>query len=128
MSKKKLCLKDTLALQAKLDEVQKSARVRLLSAEEVQNKVNNWMSFSGANCVGVKNLRDVTLHIQASGEKFAKAYRGKPVETCVDLYHNGREWVVTDVYRNSVKSHNWTVSATLTTLAEHALIKVILTV
>jgi len=127
MGKRNLYLNDTAAVQLKLDEVQARARLRCLSAECVQGEVRYWEKKSGACDISTQRLNGVQLHIQASGEKFAKAYNGSPKETCVDVRHNGREWVVVDVYRDYVKSHNWTVTATLTTDAEAAFIKRLLT-
>lgn len=53
-----------------------------------------------------KNLKGTKAQVDYHAQDFAKAYRAKgtPRSTWVELEYNGKEWVLTDVKRDSTAS------------------------
>ena len=53
-----------------------------------------------------KNLKGTKAHVDFNAQDFAKAYRAKgtPRSTWVTLEYNGKEWVLTEVKRDSTAS------------------------
>ncbi len=107
---KKIRLTDIEALQAIINEAEGKATHRCLSATTLADKVKAWERKAGSPSKAL--LRGVELAVQASGEKFAKAYKYVPMETVVYLNHDSVGWYVTGAVREAVKSHSWTVTAT----------------
>lgn len=92
-------------IDAIINEVEGKATSRRISSASVFDIVEE-LNKRLLPLVCKKNLKGTKAQVDYHAQDFAKAYRAKgtPRSTWVTLEHNGKEWVLTDVKRDSTAS------------------------
>lgn len=96
---------NTEKIDAIINEAEGKATSRRISSASVFNIVEE-LNKRLLPLVCKKNLKGTKACIDYHAQDFAKAYRAKgtPRSTWVTLEHNGKDWVLTDVKRDSTAS------------------------
>lgn len=105
-------------LATALDEAQAHSRARTLTTEDVEHileKVTAEIGVSRSALTGTK------LHYTGA-EHFPSAYKYRPESTHFTAEHNGRAWVVTDIFRSTCPNRRANVSISLSQSAKTALV------
>lgn len=92
-------------IDAIINEVEGKATSRRISSASVFDIVEE-LNKRLLALVCKKNLKGTKAQVDFNAQDFAKAYRAKgtPRSTWVELEYNGKEWVLTDVKRDSTAS------------------------
>lgn len=96
---------NTEKIDAIINEAEGKATSRRISSASVFNIVEE-LNKRLLPLVCKKNLKGTKACIDYHAQDFAKAYRAKgtPRSTWIELEYNGKEWVLTDVKRDSTAS------------------------
>lgn len=96
---------NTEKIDAIINEAEGKATSRRISSASVFNIVEE-LNKRLLALVCKKNLKGTKACVDYHAQDFAKAYRAKgtPRSTWVELEYNGKEWVLTDVKRDSTAS------------------------
>lgn len=116
----KIKLSDLDAIRAALDDVQNKSRVRTISAEniaELCKRVETRLDIPKSALKGVAFTADY------NAQAFPNAYKGRPESTHVSALHNGREWIITGIYRADCRRPTVAIDVQLTDGAQAAIIR-----
>ena len=105
-------------LAAALNEAQARSRARTLTVEDVERILEKATAEVG---VSRNALAGTGLHYTGA-EHFPGAYKYSPESTHFIAEHNGRVWVVTDIYRSTCPNRRSNVSMRLSESARTALV------
>ena len=73
------------------------ATVRRITAEDICVMLTEVEKILGYK--SKKMLKGVTICCDVNAQRFPRAYKYVPSSTNFDAVHNGREWIITDIYR-----------------------------
>lgn len=117
---KKTTIEKKETIQAILDDVQKRAKTRTISYNnmvETLDEIDKRLDISKAAKKGVKVLVD--YHAQ----HFPACYNGRPESTYFRAEHNGRTWAITEIKRGyTTQTPNKAIQITFTDTAKAAII------
>jgi len=88
-------------VQSIIDTAEKRTRVRKSSAEDILEILNEKMIDYNLSFLPKKALKGMKVTIQQYCCRFPSLYHGTPESTVVELSHNGKNWVLESVYRDS---------------------------
>lgn len=115
-----LAKRSLLEIETELDAVQKRAKVRMLSVADILAIL---VTLDEKFSIPKYAKKGIIVDVDRYAEKFASAYKYTPESTQFTATHNGKEWIITDIRRDSVKQHQNRFDVKLTDLAKEKIIE-----
>lgn len=108
----------TEKLEKAIKEAEGKATARCITVDEICRTLSEIEKhFNG---ISHKMLKDVSVICDVNAQHFAKAYKYKPMSTIFEAIHNGKEWMITAIYRGTCTTKK--VSINLTKELERAIL------
>ena len=108
------------SLQACLDDVQKRARVRIITVDDIVDTCTDVFRHVG---ISKKALSGSTFTADVNAQKFSSAYKGIPESTVFSAVYKGNTWYITSIERGRTFSPSCMVRMNLTNDAKTAVLR-----
>lgn len=116
----KIKISNTEAIQAMLDDVQAKARVRTITPTIIADTCER---VADELRIPKSAMKGVTFTADYHARTFPNAYKGSPESTHFTAEFNGKEWIVTSIFRNWVRRPTLAITVNLTDTAKDAIIR-----